>query len=195
EVACAEWGTDDLFALFRQAWPYRNLSRTDFDRVVYFLSEGISHSSGRGRVYLHHDQVGRRVRARPGARIVAASNGGAIPEIASYRVVAEPEQTVVGTLDEDFASESQAGEIFLLGNTSWRILHVRGNDVTVADAKGAAPSIPFWRGEAPGRTLELSEEVSRLRAELETRLDGPAAAEDWVVAECSVTPGAAHEPV
>ncbi|MGE5192932.1 MAG: DEAD/DEAH box helicase, partial [Deltaproteobacteria bacterium] len=195
EVACGEWGTDDLFALCRRAWPYRNLSRTDFDGVVHFLSEGISHSSGRGRVYLHHDQVGRRVRARPGSRIVAASNGGAIPEIASYRVVAEPEQTVVGTLDEDFASESQAGEIFLLGNTSWRILHVRGNDVTVADAKGAPPSIPFWRGEAPGRTLELSEEVSRLREDIEQRLEDPAAAEDWLVAECAVAPPAAHQAV
>src|SRR5262245_32897909 len=123
EVACGEWGTDELFSLFRRAWPYRRLSRGDFDRVVQFLSEGISSSSGRGRVYLHHDQVGKRVRARPGARIVAASNGGAIPEIASYRVVAEPEQTVVGSLDEDFASQSPAGQICLLGNTSWPTLH------------------------------------------------------------------------
>lgn len=200
EVAGGEWGTDELFALFTRAWPYRNLSRVDFDRVIQFLSEGISSSSGRGRVYLHHDQVGKRVRARPSARLVALSNGGAIPEIASYRVVAEPEQTVVGTLDEDFASESQAGEIFLLGNTSWRILHVRGNDVTVADAKGAPPSIPFWRGEAPGRTVELSQEVSRLREELESRLDDPPdenqpAAEAWLVAESSVAPGAAHQAV
>lgn len=195
EVACGEWGTDDLFALCRRAWPFRNLARVDFDRVVQFLAEGITSSGGRGRVYLHHDQVGKRVRARPGARIVAASNGGAIPEIASYRVVAEPEKTVVGTLDEDFASESQAGDIFLLGNTSWRILHVRGNDVTVADAQGAPPSIPFWRGEAPGRTLELSEEVSRLRIDLEARLDDPANVEDWLAAECCITAGAAHQAV
>ncbi len=200
QAAVGEWGTDELFALFTRAWPYRNLLRVDFDRVVQFLSEGISSSSGRGRVYLHHDQVGRRVRARPSARLVALSNGGAIPEIASYRVVAEPEQTVVGTLDEDFASESQAGEIFLLGNTSWRILHVRGNDVTVADAKGAPPSIPFWRGEAPGRTVELSQEVSRLREDLEPRLEDPPvenqpAAEAWLVAECCVAAGAAHQAV
>src|SRR5579872_4003160 len=195
EVACGEWGTDDLFALCRRAWPYRNLPRVDFDRVVQFLAEGITSSGGRGRVYLHHDQVGKRVRARPGARIVAASNGGAIPEIASYRVVAEPEKTVVGTLDEDFASESQAGEIFLLGNTSWRILHVRGNDVTVADAKGAPPSIPFWRGEAPGRTVELSQEVSRLREELEALVEDPAGAEAWLAAECGVASHAAHQAV
>ncbi|HEY2249618.1 MAG TPA: DEAD/DEAH box helicase, partial [Planctomycetaceae bacterium] len=193
EVSGGEWSTDELFALFTRAWPYRNLSRVDFDRVIQFLSEGISSSSGRGRVYLHHDLVGKRVRARPSARLVALSNGGAIPEIASYRVVAEPEQTVVGTLDEDFASESQAGEIFLLGNTSWRILHVRGNDVTVADAKGAPPTIPFWRGEAPGRTVELSQEVSRLREDLESRLED--AAEAWLVAETCVAPGAAHQAV
>jgi ATP-dependent Lhr-like helicase len=195
EVSAGEWGTDELFALCRRAWPYRELSRTDFDRVIEFLSEGISSTAGRGRVYLHHDQVGKRVRARPGARIVAASNGGAIPEIASYRVVAEPEQTVVGSLDEDFASESQAGEIFLLGNTSWRIRHIRGNDVTVVDAQGAPPSIPFWRGEAPGRTIELSEEVSRLREDLEQRLDDPAAAEAWLVEGCAVSPGPAHQAV
>ncbi|MBS0263927.1 MAG: DEAD/DEAH box helicase [Planctomycetes bacterium] len=195
EVSSGEWGTDDLFAMVRRAWPYRDLPRREFDRVIEFLAEGISSSAGRGRVYLHHDQVGRRVRARPGARIVAASNGGAIPEIASYRVVAEPEQTVVGTLDEDFASESQAGEIFLLGNTSWRIIHVRGNDVTVADAQGAPPSIPFWRGEAPGRTIELSEEVSELRRELEQRLEDPPAAEAWLVAECAVAASPAHQAV
>ncbi len=195
EVSGGEWNTDELFALFTRAWPYRNLSRVDFDRVIEFLSEGISSSSGRGKVYLHHDQVGKRVRARPSARLVALSNGGAIPEIASYRVVAEPEQTVVGTLDEEFAAESQAGEIFLLGNTSWRILHVRGNDVTVADAQGAPPSIPFWRGEAPGRTIELSQEVSRLREDLESRVEDPAAAEGWLVAECCVAPGPAHQAV
>ncbi|MSR57072.1 MAG: DEAD/DEAH box helicase [Planctomycetaceae bacterium] len=195
EVSSDEWSTDELFALCRRAYPYRNLARREFDRVIGFLSEGISHGSGRSKVYLHHDQVGRRVRARPGARIVAASNGGAIPEIASYRVVAEPDHTVVGTLDEDFASESQAGEIFLLGNTSWRILHVRGNDVTVVDAQGAPPSIPFWRGEAPGRTLELSEEVSRLREEIEPRLDDPAAAEQWLVDETGASLPAAQQIV
>ncbi|MGQ0634896.1 MAG: DEAD/DEAH box helicase [Planctomycetaceae bacterium] len=195
EVADREWSTDDLYNLCRQAYPYRSLSRRDFDRVIGFLSEGITRSAGRGRVYLHHDQVGRRVRARPGARIVAAQSGGAIPEIAQYRVVAEPDQTVVGTLDEDFASESQAGEIFLLGNTSWKILHVRGNDVTVVDAQGAPPSIPFWRGEAPGRTRELSEEVSRLRKDLEQRLDDAAAAETWLVAETGASPQAAHQAV
>ncbi|MFN0055005.1 MAG: DEAD/DEAH box helicase, partial [Planctomycetales bacterium] len=195
EVSSGDWNTDELFALCRRAWPYRNLARQDFDRVIQFLSEGITQASGRSKVFLHHDQVGRRVRARPGARLVAAVNGGAIPEIASYRVVAEPEQTVVGTLDEDFASESQAGEIFLLGNTSWRIVHVRGNDVTVVDAQGAPPSIPFWRGEGLGRTVELSEEVSRLREELEQRLSDPPAAEQWLRDETGAGESAAHQVV
>eukprot|EP00913_Durusdinium_trenchii_P005682 g5300.t1 len=170
EVAAEDWSTDALFDRFRRAAPYQNLTRDDFDCVVAFLSDGIAKSTGRSRVYLHHDHVGKRLRARKGARIAATSNAGAIPEIASFRVVAEPEQTVVGSVDEDFALESMAGDVFLLGNTSWRIQHVRGGDVTVVDAQGAPPTIPFWLGEAPGRTLELSEEVSRLREELEQRI-------------------------
>jgi len=195
EVGCQEWPTEELFQMCRRAWPYRQLARRDFDDTLQYLSEGVAPGSGRGRVFLHWDRVGGRVRGRKGARLTAATNGGAIPEIASYRVVAEPDQTVVGTLDEDFASESTAGEIFLLGNTSWRIVHVRGNDVTVVDAGGAPPSIPFWRGEAPGRTLELSEEVSRLREELETRVDQPEVASQWLQSETGVAAQATDQVV
>ena len=195
EVAGREWNTDELFALFRGAYPYRKLKREDFDRTIGYLSEGISNSAGRGRVYLHHDLVQKRVRARRGARIAAVSNAGAIPEIASYRVVAEPDGTVVGTLDEDFAVESNRGDIFLLGNTSWRIQSVRGGDVQVADAQGAPPTIPFWRGEAPGRTFELSEEVSRLREELERRLEDPAVAAGWLREETRSSTYAAEQTV
>jgi ATP-dependent helicase Lhr and Lhr-like helicase len=170
EVACREWSTDDLFALFRRAWPFRNLKREDFDETLRFLSEGLTDRSGRGRVYIHQDLVQKRLRTRPGARIVACSNAGAIPEVAEFRVVAQPEGVVVGTLDEDFALESHAGQIILLGNTSWRMEGVRGTDVHVSDAGGVPPTVPFWRGEAPGRTLELSEEVSRIRDDLETKL-------------------------
>ena len=170
EVACREWSTDDLFALCRRAWPFRNLKREDFDETLRFLSEGLTDRSGRGKVYLHQDLVQKRLRTRQGARIVAASNAGAIPEVAEFRVVAQPDGVVVGTLDEDFALESHAGQIILLGNTSWRMEGVRGTDVHVTDAGGVPPTVPFWRGEAPGRTLELSEEVSRIREELETRL-------------------------
>ena len=170
EVACREWGTDELFALFRRAWPFRNLKREDFDETLRFLSEGLTDRSGRGKVYLHQDLVQKRLRTRPGSRIVAVSNAGAIPEVAEFRVVAQPDGVVVGTLDEDFALESHAGQIILLGNTSWRMEGVRGTDVHVSDAGGVPPTVPFWRGEAPGRTLELSEEVSRIREELEAKL-------------------------
>ena len=183
EVAHEEWQSDDLFALVKRAYPYRNLSRERFDSVVHMLSEGIATTTGRSRVYIHHDQVGRRLRARKGAGLAAILGGGAIPEIATYRVVAEPDRTVVGSVDEEFAVESMRGDVFLLGNTSWRIQSVRGGDVNVIDAGGAPPTIPFWFGEAPGRTMELSAEVSRLREELSERIIDPPATEKWLVEE------------
>ncbi len=183
EVACQEWNTDELFELITRAYSYRNLKRADFESTIQFLSEGISSTAGRSRVYLHHDQVQNRVRSRKNARLVSTMNGGAIPEVASYRVVTEDDQTVVGSVDEDFAVESMAGDIFLLGNTSWQIRYVRGGDVTVVDAHGAPPSIPFWFGEAPGRSLELSTEISRLREELEQQIENPEQALGWLVRE------------
>lgn len=195
EVACQEWNSDELFALCRRAAPYRNLERATFDRVVGFLSEGLTPSAGRGRVFLHHDQVQRRLRARPGARLAAISNAGAIPEVFSIRVITEEDHTTVGTVDEHFGSETQAGDIFVLGNTSWRVRYLRGGDLFVSDAGGAPPSIPFWQGEAPGRTAELSDAVSQLREELERRVVDPGAAQDWLIAESSVTPDAARQAV
>jgi ATP-dependent Lhr-like helicase len=195
EVAAEEWDVDELYALITRAYSYRNLSREDYERVLGYLGEGISQASGRGRTYLHHDHVRKKLRARKGARIAATTGGGAIPEIASYRVVAEPENTVVGSLDEEFAVESNAGDVFLLGNTSWRVRHVRGGDVTVYDAQGAPPTIPFWQGEGPGRTFELSEEIARLREELEARVEHPADAEAWLIQETSCAPFAASQAV
>ena len=175
ETACEEWDIDKLYTRFRRAWPYRNLLRRDFDETIEYLGEGLQYPNGRSRAFLHVDRVQRKLKARKGARISATSNGGAIPEIASYRVVTQPEGTVVGSLDEEFAVESNRGDIFLLGNTSWRILNIRGNDLNVADAQGAPPTIPFWQGEAPGRTIELSEEISRLRFDIEQRVGKPEA--------------------
>ncbi len=166
EASARECGTDEMFAMCRRAYPYRNLKREPFDEVLKFLSEGVTPTAGRSRTLLHHDQVNRKIRARQGARLTVVNNSGAIAEIDSVRVVAEPDMTVVGNVDEDFAVESSGGDIFLLGNTSWRIRTLRGNDLIVSDAHGAPPTIPFWRGEAPGRTVELSEEISRLRDEL-----------------------------
>ena len=170
EVATGEWNTVDLYDRFRRAEPYRTLRRSQFDAVIKFLSEGVTDTGGRIHTLLHHDHVHRRLRARPNARLTSINNGGAIPETDVIRVVVEPEHTVVGSVDEEFGVESMAGDVFLLGNTSWQIEALRGSDLLVHDAHGAPPTIPFWRGEGPGRTIELSEEVSRLRREIEGRV-------------------------
>ena len=165
-AACEGWREDDLFALARRADPYRDLPRREFDALIEMLSDGITTQRGRSGTYLHRDQVNGVVRGRRGARLAAITSGGAIPDNANYLVVAEPEGTTVGTVDEDFAVESIAGDVFLLGTTSWRIRRVESGRVRVEDAHGAAPSIPFWRGQAQGRTSELSQEVSRVRTRL-----------------------------
>jgi ATP-dependent Lhr-like helicase len=166
--ACEEWNEDDLFELVRRAYPYRGLLRSDLDALVEILSEGITARRGRYAAYLHHDRIDHRLRGRRGSRLVAITNGGAIPETALFNVVAEPDGTVVGTIDEDFAVESMRGDIFLLGNTSWRIRRVESNSgrLLVEDAQGAAPNVPFWRGEAPARTEELSARVSEIRQKI-----------------------------
>src|SRR5437763_1053815 len=168
------WDVDELFAVMKRAYPYRNLSRELFDSVIEMLSEGVAARRGRYGAYLHHDKVNRKLRARRGARLAAITSGGAIPETALFTVVAEPDGSVVGTLDEDFAIESNAGDIILLGNTSWRIHRVEGKSgrVLVEDAHGAPPSVPFWLGEAPARTDELSFHVAELRREISDRLPG-----------------------
>ena len=168
------WDEDELSALVKRAYPYRDLSRELFDSIVEMLSEGIAARRGRYGAYLHHDRVNRKLRARRGARLAAITSGGAIPETALFSVVAEPEGGMVGTLDEDFAVESNAGDIVLLGNTSWRIRRVEGKSgrVLVEDAHGAPPTVPFWLGEAPARTQELSFHVAELRREISDRLPG-----------------------
>jgi ATP-dependent Lhr-like helicase len=157
-AACVSetWDEERLLSLARRAWPYRDLTQQEFDEVV-----GV-HLSGRWSL-LHRDGVGKRIRATRRARITAVTSGGAIPDNADYQVILEPEGTLVGTLNEDFAIESNGGDIFQLGTASWRILRVSGGVVRVADAKGAPPTIPFWLGEAPARTTELSREISRVR--------------------------------
>jgi ATP-dependent helicase Lhr and Lhr-like helicase len=163
-------GEDELFAMARRAWPYRSLPRADFDAVVAMAAEGFSTRKGRRAALLHRDEVHGTVRGRRGARLLAQVSGGAIPEVADYRVVLDPEDTFIGTLNEDFAIESNAGDVFQLGNASWQILQVTTGVVRVADAKGAPPSIPFWLGEAPARSNELSRAVSDLRQRVAERL-------------------------
>jgi ATP-dependent Lhr-like helicase len=171
EVAGAdEWEVEPLYDLVRRAAPYGQLSRTDFDQVVELVSWGIQTGRGRRGAHLHHDAVNGRLRARRGARLTALTSGGAIPETGDYRVVLDPEGVTVGSVHEDFAVEATAGDIFLLGTHSWRVVKVETGTVRVVDAADLPPTIPFWLGEAPARTAELSEEVGRLRAELEPLL-------------------------
>lgn len=172
EVAGESWDEDKLYTLCTNAWPFRTLTREDFDRIVTIVSEGIAPGRKEG-AYLHRDRMNHQLRARRSARLSALTSGGAIPETADYRVVTEGEHTFVGTVNEDFAIESLAGDVFILGNTSWRIRYVRGGEVVVNDAEGAPATIPFWLGEAPGRTVELSDEVSRLREDIAERATPP----------------------
>lgn len=170
EVSCDEYKEDDLFELVKKAYPYRNLERKEFDEIVTMLSDGFSTKRGRRSAYLHRDRINDTLRARKGAKLTAIVSGGAIPDNFDYDVILEPSGTYLGTLNEDFAIESMAGDIFQLGNSSWRILNVETGKVRVEDAGGMAPTIPFWLGEAPGRTVELSQAVSRLRAEISDKL-------------------------
>jgi ATP-dependent Lhr-like helicase len=170
ECAVEEWDEDGLYRLVRRAAPYAGLSRQEYEEVLELVSEGIQTGRGRRAAYVHRDRVNRVLRGRRGARIAALTSGGAIPEVADYRVVADPEETLVGTVNEDWAVESMAGDVFLLGSTSWRIRRVEPGVVRVVDAKGAPPSVPFWLGEAPARTAELSSEVSAIRSEVDRHL-------------------------
>jgi ATP-dependent helicase Lhr and Lhr-like helicase len=204
-AACAaeDWQEDDLFALVRRAYPYRNLAREGFEEIIAMLSEGIAARRGRYGSYLHRDQVNHRLRGRRGSRLAAITSGGAIPDNALYTVIAEPEGTIVGTVDEDFAVESLRGDIILLGNTSWRIRRVQSGSVSVEDAKGAPPNVPFWRGEAPSRTMELSQQVAHVRDKISSLTENAApsdaltnspqaaAAIQWLQDECGMDrPGA-----
>jgi ATP-dependent helicase Lhr and Lhr-like helicase len=204
--AAEDWREGELFDLVRRAYPYRNLARADYDAILEMLAEGIASARGRYAAYLHRDRVNGVVRARRGSRLAAITSGGAIPENSLYSVVAQPEGAIVGTVDEDFAVESLAGDIILLGNTSWRIRRVQAGSVLVEDAQGAAPTIPFWRGEAPPRTDELSAHVAELREKISelvprasngtisaaTTINGAAAqAIDFLKLECGLDqPGA-----
>lgn len=180
ETSCQDWGEAELYDLIRTAYPYRDLPLSDYEAVVEMLSEGIATSRGRSGALLHRDRVNHRLRGRRGAKLAAITSGGAIPDTAAYSVIAEPEGKVVGTIDEDFAVESLTGDVFLLGTHSWRIRHVGQGKVRVEDAHGAKPSLPFWLGEAPGRSAELSAAVSAVRGHAATSrvsglLDEPAA--------------------
>lgn len=196
EAACRDLTLDELYALVRQAWPYRALERTHFDDVVTMLAEGFAFAHGRRSAYLHLDAVNGIVRARRGARLVAVTCGGAIPDTADYDVIAEPSGHVVGSVNEDFAVESLPGNIFQLGNTAWRVLKIEASAMRVEDAAGQPPDIPFWLGEAPARSVEMSHAVSRLREAFATSVDALAPREEieaWLADEIGTGPIAAAQ--
>ena len=198
EVAAREWDEDGLFALTRRAWPYRALERKDYDAAVGMLAEGYTTRRGRRGALIHHDAVNRMLRGRRGARITALTSGGTIPDTADYQVLLEPENQIIGSVNEDFAVESLAGDVFQLGNAAYRILRTERGVVRVEDAHGQPPTIPFWLGEAPGRSDELSFAVSRLKKAVEDRLreDGSgASALAWLTGECGIGLAAAQQVV
>ena len=194
EASCSEYTEDDLYAVVRRAWPYRELQRDAFDAVLKMVAEGYSTKRGRRAALVHRDEVNGRVRGRRGSRMLALTSGGAIPEVADYRVVLEPDDTFIGTLNEDFAIESNVGDIFQLGNLSWQVMQVATGVVRVADAKGAPPTIPFWLGEAPARSDELSRAVSDLRRDIDESLAAShSSLSSWLVEETGIPAAAASE--
>jgi ATP-dependent Lhr-like helicase len=198
EAAARDWNEDDLFQRFRQALPYRELPRADFDAVLDMLAEGFTARRGRRGALIHRDAVNHVIRGRKGARLTAVTAGGAIPDNADYQVLLEPENHLIGSVNEDFAVESMAGDVFQLGNRSYRIRRVERGVVRVEDAQGMAPNIPFWLGEAPGRSDELSVSVSRLRAAVEERLrDDPTGetVKRWLLDEVGIGSSAAEQLV
>ena len=196
EVACQDWSEDQLFRLVRRAYPFRDVTEQEFAALVRMLAEGYTTRRGVRSAYLHRDAVNRILRGRRGARLTSITSGGTIPDTADYDVVLEPQAQVIGSVNEDFAMESLAGDIFQLGNSSYRILRIERSHVRVEDAHGAPPNIPFWFGEAPGRTDELSYALSRLRQEISHRLDhGRQSAERWLRDEVGLSGEAACQLV
>ncbi len=194
EVASREWNEHDLYRQLCRAWPYRKLTQESFSELVRMLADGFSTRRGRRSAWLHRDAVHGQLRPRRSARLTALLNGGAIPDQFDYQVILSPEGFLVGTLNEDFAFESLPGDIFQLGNTSYRMLKIEQGKVHVEDAKGLPPNIPFWFGEAPGRSDELSLAVSRLCQRIEQQLDkGLEATTGWLLSEYRLPQAAAFQ--
>jgi ATP-dependent helicase Lhr and Lhr-like helicase len=198
EVNAEEWNEAEFFTLIRHAWPYRNLERETYASVLRMLADGFTTQRGRRGALIHRDEINAVLRGRRGARLTAITSGGTIPDNSDFQVLLEPENVVVGTVNEDFAVESLQGDIFQLGNTAYQIIRVERGVVRVEDAHGQPPTIPFWLGEAPARTSELSQSVSRFRTEIEHRLDnggGAASALGWIVDDLRLDRAAAEQIV
>ncbi|WP_312943647.1 DEAD/DEAH box helicase [Stutzerimonas kunmingensis] len=203
EVACREWEEGALLQLLRRAMPYAALDEATFQALLRMLAEGYTTRHGTRGAYLHRDLATRSLRGRRGGRLTALTSGGTIADNADYAVLLEPQGLNIGTVNEDFAVESLAGDVFQLGNTSYRILKIESGRVRVEGAQGMPPSIPFWLGEAPGRSDELSFAVARLRDEIDRRLAEGAAvgrvdlspAIDWLTGTLGLAETAARQIV
>ena len=208
-VACCgaeSWEEDTLYNVLHRAYPYRDLTRERFDELIHLLHEGIESSRGRYGAYLLRDGIQRQLHPRRGARMIAISNGGSIPDAALFSVILQPEGVQIATLDEHFAVDSSPGDVVLLGNTSWRIQRIEAaGRVLVEDAHGASPTLPFWFGEAPQRTAVLCDGVGELREQISSRTPNVppgyispaqpevAAATAWLMEECGVCASGAQQ--
>jgi ATP-dependent helicase Lhr and Lhr-like helicase len=188
-----EVGIDDAWQMVKRAAPYAELERPAFDQVIDMLGEGVATRRGRSGAHLHVDRINGKLRGRRGARLTALTSGGAIPDKADYAVIEDTSEQPVGTLDEDFAIESMAGDIFLLGSHSWRVKRVENGRVRVEDAQGLPPSVPFWNGEGLARSFELSQEVSELRSEIWSRIDDSESAIAWLIDACALDRAGAQQ--
>ncbi len=197
EVSATEWDVDELFGLVTSAGPYRDLTRKDFDECLNLAASGVLTGRGVRSHWVHYDETNGLVRGRRGARMAALTSGGAIPELGDYRVVLDPDEMFIGSVNEDWATESMPGDIFTLGTHSWRIRRIEPGVVRVVDAEGMPPTIPVWFGEAPGRTVELSEEVCEIRRNVEQQLRtaGPTAAQQWLEQAAQVGSDASEQVV
>jgi len=191
------WCIDELYALVIKAFPFRELTKEEFEETLRMVADGYTSRRGRRGAHLHYDAINRRLRPRRGANLIALTNGGAIPDMFDYQVVLDPEDTVVGSLNEDFALDSMAGDVFTLGTHAWQILRVDGLKVRVRDAQGMNPTVPFWFGEGPGRTVELSQSVSNFRQQIgDLILDESAdAAMQWCINAVGLPHSAASQVV
>src|SRR5437667_5583741 len=172
-VAAESVGVDTLWRRFGNAAPYRNLSREDFVAVVRSLAEPLPAEVKGAAPRILWDRVNDRLHARRGSRFLALTSGGTIPDAGLFDVFVAETDLKVGTLDEEFVTESLPGDVFLLGSHAWRIVKVRADRVLVEDAQGMSPTIPFWKGEHPSRSWELGLAVGRLRRDAADRLDTP----------------------
>src|SRR5487761_1325279 len=208
-AACAaeSWNENTLYSILRRAYPYRDLTRAEFDELIQILHRGIESSRGHYGAFVMRDAVHGELHARRGARLAAVCNGGTIPDTAQYAVIMQPEGVQVATLDEHFAIDSSAGDVILLGNTSWRIQRIEAGRGFVEDAHGQPPNVPFWAGEAPQRTDVLSGYVAQLREQIAVRTPnvmpgyssqtyaGVAEAAAWLKEECGVCDGGAEQMI